>query len=82
MLIGLAVSLSGFNPMKALYWSAVVNAVISVPIMAAVMIAASHPKIVGELRLPTVWRVLGWLATAAMAAATVAMLVLQTSGSA
>ncbi|MDH0864318.1 Nramp family divalent metal transporter [Mitsuaria sp. GD03876] len=80
MLVGLAVSLAGINPIKALVWSAVVNAVISVPIMVAVMIAASHPKIVGELRMPPVWRVLGWLATAAMALATVAMAVLQTSG--
>jgi len=73
MVIGLGISSSGVNPIKALYWSAVVNAVISVPIMVAVMIAASHTKIVGDLKLPTVWRVLGWLATAAMAAATVVM---------
>ncbi|MBO9688152.1 MAG: divalent metal cation transporter [Mitsuaria chitosanitabida] len=77
MLIGLALSLSGFNPIKALYWSAVVNAVISVPIMVAVMIAASHPRIVGELRMPAIWRGLGWLATAAMAFATIVMLALQ-----
>lgn len=80
MLIGLAVSLSGINPIKALVWSAVVNAVISVPIMAAVMIAASHPKVVGDWRMPMPWRILGWLATAAMALATLAMAVLQTSG--
>ena len=43
--------------------------------MVAVMIAASHSKIVGDLALPTVWRVLGWLATAAMAAATLVMFV-------
>jgi Mn2+/Fe2+ NRAMP family transporter len=77
MLIGLALSLSGLNPIKALFWSAVVNAVISVPIMVAVMIAASHPTIVGELRMPALWRWLGSLATAAMALATVVMLVLQ-----
>ena len=73
MLIGLGISASGLNPIKALYWSAVVNAVISVPIMVAVMIAASHSKIVGEFKLPTVWRVLGWLATLAMGAATLVM---------
>ena len=73
MLVGLAISASGLNPIKALYWSAVVNAVISVPIMVAVMVAASHAKIVGDLTLPTAWRVLGWLATAAMAVATLAM---------
>lgn len=73
MIIGLGISASGLNPIKALYWSAVVNAVISVPIMVAVMIAASHAKIVGDLKLPGVWRVLGWLATLAMGAATLVM---------
>ena len=73
MMVGLGIGTSGLNPIKALYWSAVVNAVISVPIMVAVMIAASHAKIVGDLKLPPIWRVLGWLATAAMAAATLVM---------
>ena len=79
MLLGLTLSLAGFNPIKALYWSAVINAVISVPIMVTVMIATSHPSIVSALRLPPLWRTLGWLATAAMALATLAMIVLQTS---
>ena len=73
ILLGLAVAGSGLNPIKALYGSAVINAVVSVPIMAAVMVTASHRRIVGELALPTVWKVLGWLATAAMAAATLVM---------
>ncbi len=75
MLLGVAISLSGLNPIKALYWAAVINAVISVPIMAAVMLAATRPKIMAELVLPKRWRILGWLATAAMALATVAMFV-------
>ncbi len=73
MVVGAIISSSGLNPIKALYWAAVINAVISVPIMVAVMIAASHQKIVGAMKLPVVWQVLGWLATAAMAAATVVM---------
>ena len=73
MAVGLGISASGLNPIKALYWSAVVNAVISVPIMVAVMIAASHSKIVGDLKLPAIWRAMGWLATIAMAAATLVM---------
>ena len=52
MILGLVISESGINPIKALYWSAVINAVISVPIMVAVMIAASHKKIVGDMTLP------------------------------
>ena len=69
----LVISVVESNPIKALYWAAVVNAVISVPIMVAVMIAATSPKIMGPLALATRWKLLGWGATAAMAAATVAM---------
>ena len=75
MALGVAISLSGLNPMRALYWSAVINAVISVPIMIAVMLAATQPKIMGDLVLPARWRTLGWIATSAMALATVAMFV-------
>jgi len=73
--VGIAISIAGFNPMSALYWSAVVNAVISVPIMVGVMVASSSPRVVGQMPLGPVWRVLGWGATAVMAAASVAMLV-------
>jgi len=73
MAVGVALSVSGLNPIRALYWAAVINAVISVPIMVAVLLAASRPKIMGDLVLPQRWRVLGWLATTAMALATFAM---------
>jgi len=73
MAIGVAISLSGLNPIRALYWAAVINAVISVPIMGAVMLAATRPRIMGDLVLPKRWKVLGWLATGAMALATIAM---------
>jgi NRAMP (natural resistance-associated macrophage protein)-like metal ion transporter len=75
MAIGAVISVSGLNPIKALYWSAVINAVISVPIMIAVMVASSRKKIMHEMTLPAGWVVLGWLATGAMAAATLAMAV-------
>ena len=41
MVVGLAIGLSGINPIKALYWAAVTSAVVSVPIMVAVMVAVS-----------------------------------------
>ncbi|MDR6854179.1 Nramp family divalent metal transporter [Variovorax guangxiensis] len=75
MVIGLVIGLSGVNPISALYWSAVINAVISVPVMVAVMIAATSRKVMGPMVLPLKWKVLGWLATAAMAAASLALLV-------
>jgi NRAMP (natural resistance-associated macrophage protein)-like metal ion transporter len=73
MVVGIAISVAGFKPIQALYWSAVINAVISVPIMVAVMLAASHPKLVGKMPLDRRWQVLGWGATGAMTLATAAM---------
>ena len=73
MLTGVAISIAHLNPIQALYWSAVINAVISVPIMAAVMSAACSRRIMGQFVLPAHWTWLGWLATAAMGAATVVM---------
>ncbi|MDR6534677.1 Nramp family divalent metal transporter [Variovorax soli] len=74
MVLGLAIGLSGVNPISALFWSAVINAVISVPVMVAVMVAATSRKLMGPMVLPLKWKVLGWLATAAMAAASLALL--------
>ncbi|MEP6873566.1 MAG: divalent metal cation transporter [Burkholderiales bacterium] len=73
MIVGGGISVAGFNPIRTLYWAAVVNAVISVPIMVAVMWAASSPKLMGETVLGPKWKVLGWGAAAVMAAATIAM---------
>lgn len=73
MAVGAAIGVAGIDPIKALYWSAVINGVISVPIMVAVMMAATRPKIMGRLVLEPAWRWLGWAATWAMGLATLAM---------
>ena len=75
MAVGVVIGVSGVNPISALYWSAVINAVISVPVMVAVMIAADSRKVMGTMTLSRKWKVLGWLATVAMAAASLALLV-------
>lgn len=75
MLLGVGISLSPINPISALYWTAVINAVISVPIMIAVMMAASSRKIMGRMALSWRGKAAGWAATAAMAAASIALLV-------
>ncbi len=73
MLTGTALSMVGLNPIQTLYWSAVINAVISVPIMVVVMRIAGDARLMSGMVLPRVWRALGWCATAAMAAAALAM---------
>jgi len=75
MTIGMFLGSARIDPMKALYWAAVINAIISVPIMVAVMMAASSRKIMGDIVLSVKWKCLGWAATLAMAAATVTMFV-------
>jgi len=73
-LIGVALGFTSIDPIKALYWSAVINGVISVPIMVVMMLMAVRPEIMGQFVITTRQKVLGWLATLMMAAAVFAML--------
>ncbi|MGZ3240953.1 MAG: NRAMP family divalent metal transporter, partial [Burkholderiaceae bacterium] len=72
--IGIALGFTSIDPIKALYWSAVINGVISVPIMAVMMLMAVRPEIMGKFVISKGLKMLGWLATLMMAAAVVAML--------
>ncbi|MGK5049334.1 NRAMP family divalent metal transporter [Janthinobacterium sp. GB4P2] len=71
--LGAALCFTPLDPIKALYWSAVINGVISVPIMALMMVMASRPAIMGTLTISHRLRVLGWLSTLVMATAVLAM---------
>ncbi|PZU47729.1 MAG: iron transporter [Sphingomonas sp.] len=72
-LLGLVIQFAGIDPIKALFWSAVINGVVAVPIMAAMMYVAVRPAIMGALPISRPLAIWGWLATAVMAAAVVAM---------
>lgn len=74
-LIGVALGFTRIDPIKALYWAAVINGVISAPIMFVMMRMVANPKIMGQFIVGRRLRVLGWLATAVMAAAVAIMLV-------
>lgn len=76
ILLGVGIDFTPLDPIKALFWSAVLNGVITVPIMAAMLVVASRPKQMGAFVATIGQRVLGWTATAVMAAAAVAMFVL------
>ena len=76
-LLGIAIAYSPIDPIKALFWSAVLNGVISVPIMVAMMVVASRRHEMGPFVATLAQRVFGWIAAGVMAAATVAMFVLQ-----
>ena len=72
-LLGVAIDFTPIDPIKALFWSAVINGVIAVPIMAVMMLMAARGDIMGPFTATRRLKVLGWLATVAMAAAVVAM---------
>jgi len=73
--IGTLLCFTSIDPIRALYWSAVLNGVISVPIMVVVMLLAQRPAVMGKLVISRRLRVLGWLCTGVMALAVTAMLV-------
>ena len=73
IVLGLVVDYAGLDPIKALFWSAVINGVISAPIMAAMMVVASRRKLMGRFTATGTQQVFGWLATAVMALAIAGM---------
>ncbi|WP_354541215.1 divalent metal cation transporter [Rhizobium sp. OAE497] len=74
-LFGLGLEFVPLDPVKALFWSALVNGFVAVPIMVAMMVIVSSKKQMKEFTAPMLMRVCGWGATAVMAIAAVAMLV-------
>ena len=72
-LVGMIISLGAVDPIRALYWSAVVNGVIAVPVMTVTMLAAARADIMGAFAVRGPLRLLGWVATACMLLAVLAM---------
>jgi Mn2+/Fe2+ NRAMP family transporter len=72
-LIGVLLCFTPLDPIKALYWSAVINGVISVPIMVVMMLMASRSEVMGQFAITARLKVLGWLGTGVMAVAVLAM---------
>jgi NRAMP (natural resistance-associated macrophage protein)-like metal ion transporter len=63
---GIALNFIGIDPMKALYWAAVVNGLLAPPLMVVTMLIASNPKVMGNLVLSPHLKAIGWLATTVM----------------
>jgi Mn2+/Fe2+ NRAMP family transporter len=72
-LVGFAMNLLHIDPIKALFWSAVINGIAAVPIMILMMFMAQNKKVMGDFTINTRQKVLGWLGTLAMIAAAFAL---------
>lgn len=70
-LAGAALTSIAIDPVRALYWAAVVNGVLAAPLMAMMMLIVRNKRAMGRLTLSPMATALGWFATSVMAAATV-----------
>jgi Mn2+/Fe2+ NRAMP family transporter len=66
VLAGLGIQYSPISPMKALFWSAVINGVVAVPLMVVIIILVSKKSVMGAFTASRPLIVLGWIATAIM----------------
>ena len=75
VLLALAIQYSPISPMKALFWSAVINGVVAVPLMVVIIMLVSKKSVMGDFTASRPLIVLGWVATAVMGAAAVSMFI-------
>ena len=73
--VAVALNFMGINPMRALVFSSIVQGVSTRLLMLLIMLITTNPNIMGRWRNTRPLNVLGWLSTAAMFAASVALLI-------
>jgi len=71
--IGIGINFVNIDPIKALFWTAVINGIVAVPLMIVMMIMTMQPKVMGRFTLPRPLWAVGWVSTAAMAFAVAIM---------
>ena len=71
--VGAAMNFSPIDPIKALFWSAVINGIVAVPVMTIMMVMTHRRDVMGDFVIPPALRGLGWLATLAMGLTVVAL---------
>src|SRR5258708_28871540 len=72
-LVGVAINFVHIDPIKALFWTAVINGVVAVPLMVGMMRMTMRREVMGDFILPRRLWAMGWLSTAAMAFAVTVM---------
>ena len=69
VMLALVIQFSPISPMKALFWSAVINGIVAVPLMVVILLLVSKESVMGKYVAPMYLRILGWIATGVMACA-------------
>ena len=73
---GIGINLLPIDPMRALYWAAVVNGLLAPPLMLLTMLIARNPAVMGNLVIPRGLAIGGWISTAVMTGVAVLFLVI------
>jgi Mn2+/Fe2+ NRAMP family transporter len=76
VVIGLIMNFVGVDPVRALFWTAVINGVVAVPLIIVIMIMASRRTVMGQFIVPRFLKWGGWVTAAFMTASAVAMFAL------
>jgi NRAMP (natural resistance-associated macrophage protein)-like metal ion transporter len=71
--IGFGLGFTGIDAIHMLVWSAVLNGIVAVPIMAMMMVIVANPKLMGRFKARTWLVALGWVGTAMMGVAVIAL---------
>ena len=77
---GALINYVGVNPVKALFWTAVLNGLIAPPLLVVIMLVSNNKAVMGKRVNGTAINVLGWATTVAMFAAAVALVVTWSRG--
>lgn len=72
-LVGMMINFVGINPIKALFWTAVINGILAPPLLVLIMFVANNKKVMGERANGRAVNALGWVATLAMALAAIGL---------
>ena len=75
VLAALAIQYSPISPMKALFWSAVINGVVAVPLLVVILLLASKESVMGKYVVPRYLQVMGWMTTGVMGFAAIWMFI-------
>jgi NRAMP (natural resistance-associated macrophage protein)-like metal ion transporter len=78
--IGICLTFFGLNPIRALYWSAVINGVVSVPLMIILMVMSRNSSVVGPFSPSRYLRIAGWFTTLVMAVASAVFIISGVTG--
>jgi Mn2+/Fe2+ NRAMP family transporter len=71
--LGIGINFVHIDPIKALFWTAVINGVVAVPLMVVMMVMTGEPRVMGAFTLPAWLKIIGWLSTFVMGVAVIVM---------